>query len=45
MTYRVHDEFIGDYDKGAYNGSYKKYLSGTELGRLKEKKSPSERDR
>ncbi|MEZ4471855.1 MAG: sulfatase [bacterium] len=46
VTYRVHDEFIGDYDKGAYNGSYKKYLSGTELGRLKEKKSPpSERDR
>lgn len=46
VTYRAHDQFIAQYDKGEYGGSYKKYLSGQELGRLKGQKSPpKDRDR
>lgn len=46
VTYRVHDEFIGQYDPGAYGGSYKEYVSGKELGRLKGLKTPpAERER
>lgn len=46
VTYRKHDEFIGDYDKaGAYKGKYEKAVSGDELGKLKSAKSPpSKRD-
>ena len=46
VTYRSHDAFIEQYDGKGYGGPYKKYLSGTEMGKLKGKKSPpSERDR
>lgn len=46
VTYRAHKEFIEQYDGKGYNGSYKKYLSGKELGRLKgQKKPPRARDR
>lgn len=40
VTYRAHKEFIEQYDGKGYNGSYKKYLSGKELGRLKGQKNP-----
>jgi arylsulfatase A-like enzyme len=46
VTYRAHKDFIDQYDEPGYAGSYKKYLSGTELGKLKAKKSPpAERER
>lgn len=45
VTYRKHDEFIGDYDKGAYSGKYEKSVGGDELGKLKAAKNPpSKRD-
>ncbi|MCA9545951.1 MAG: sulfatase [Myxococcales bacterium] len=40
VTYRRHEEFIGDYDDKNYKGNYEKYLSGEELGKIKGKKSP-----
>lgn len=40
VTYRKHKKYIGDYHKADYNGPYNKYISGTELGRLKGLKSP-----
>lgn len=46
VTYRAHNEFIEEYDGKGYGGSYKKYLSGKELGRLKGQKNPPKaRDR
>lgn len=46
VTYRAHKEFIDQYDRaGAYDGRYKKNLSGAELGKIKgRKKPPSQRD-
>ncbi len=40
VTYRMHKDFIGDYSKLKYKGSYKKYLSGQELGKIKGRKNP-----
>lgn len=46
VTYKAIDEFFPQYDKGAYSGPYKEYVSGKELGRLKGLKSPPpQRDR
>lgn len=46
VTYRAHSEFIEEYDGKSYGGSYKKYISGTELGRIKgQKNPPSARER
>ncbi len=46
VTYRQHEDLIQKYDGKSYNGSYKKYISGEELGRLKGKSTPpSERER
>lgn len=42
VTYRRHQEFIGQYDKNdkSYNGRFKKSLSGVEIGKLKGRKTP-----
>jgi choline-sulfatase len=47
VTYRAHKEFISTYDTGpAYKGRYEKNITGEELAKVKEAKSPpSERDR
>jgi len=47
VTYRAHKDLIGTYDVGpAYKGRYEKNISGEELAKVKEAKSPpSERDR
>jgi arylsulfatase A-like enzyme len=53
VTYRRHKEFIKQYDRSTtskkyreYKGLYKKNITGGELGKLKQKKSPpSDRDR
>ena len=45
VTYRRHDDLIGRYDRGTYNGRYRRSVSGAELGRLKQRSTPpSERD-
>lgn len=40
VTYRVHKQFIKDYDKGPYTGPYRRYVSGKTLGRIKQAKRP-----
>lgn len=35
VTYRAHKGIIEQYDTEPYNGPYKKYLSGTTLGKIK----------
>ena len=53
VTYRRHKEFIKQYDRAAtskkyreYKGLYNKNITGGELGKLKQKKTPpSDRDR
>ena len=44
VTYRQHKEFIGDYYTGEYTGRYQKNITGDELGNLKKKGPPSEKD-
>ena len=44
VTYRRHKEFIDDYFTGSYSGRYQKNITGGELGALKKKGPPSERD-
>lgn len=47
VTYRAHKEFISTYDSGpVYKGRYEKNITGEELAKAKEAKSPpSDRDR
>jgi len=40
VSYRVHKEFIKDYDPGPYNGPYRRYASGKAMGRIKEARQP-----
>ncbi len=44
VTYRSHEGIIEKYDGKGYNGPYKKALLGEELGKIKQKGAPSERE-
>lgn len=45
VTYRRHKEYISDYYPKKYEGRYMKNITGDELGKLKKKGPPSDKDK
>lgn len=45
VTYRAHEGITELYDKEPYNGVYKRYISGQDLGAIKGGRAISERDK
>ena len=40
VSYRVHPQFIKEYDKGPYHGPFRRYASGKTIGKIKESRRP-----